>query len=58
MTGTVVNESCEGGSGTIDVTVAGETAPYTYLWSNGAKVQDLKGVGSGTYFVTATDSKG
>ncbi|GAL87630.1 hypothetical protein Dtur_1285 [Sporocytophaga myxococcoides] len=58
LTGTVVDESCEGGNGAIDVKVSGGTAPYTYLWNNGAKVQNLKGVGSATYSVTATDSKG
>jgi CshA-type fibril repeat protein len=45
-------------NGTIDITPAGGTQPYTYLWSNGAVTQDLSGIASGTFTVTVTDSKG
>ena len=51
--------SCYGGAdGSVAVTPAGGTAPYTYLWSNGAAAQTLNGVGAGTYSVTVTDANG
>jgi len=51
--------SCNGGTnGSIGTTPAGGTAPYTYLWSNGATTQAVTGVGAGTYTVTVTDVNG
>lgn len=51
------NVSCNGGSnGTITLTVAGGTPPYTYQWSNGAFTKDLTGLTSGTYSVIARDA--
>lgn len=47
-----------GTNGTIDVTVNGGTAPYSYNWSNGMSTQDLTGLGSGTYTVNITDANG
>jgi hypothetical protein len=53
------NISCNGASnGSIDVSAAGGTAPYTYLWSNGATTQDLAGLAPGSYSVTVTDANG
>ncbi len=34
------------------------TSTVTYLWSNGATTEDLTGVATGTYSVTATDCNG
>ena len=45
-------------TGFVNITPAGGTAPYTYLWSNGVTTQDLFGVSSGTYTVTITDANG
>jgi gliding motility-associated-like protein len=59
-TGTTVDPSCNGSaSGSISLTPpAGGTAPYNYVWSNGATSQNLTNIIAGTYSVTITDSKG
>jgi len=45
--------------GTMDVTVSGGTAPYSYLWSPGGQVTDsIGGLNVGTYSVTVTDDNG
>ncbi|MCP4121575.1 MAG: HYR domain-containing protein [Bacteroidetes bacterium] len=55
----IEDADCNGSStGSIDIEVAGGTAPYTYSWSNGATTQDLTDVPSGTYTGTITDANG
>ena len=56
---TQINVLCSGNSsGSIDLTVSGGTAPYTYLWSNNSTVQDPQSLSAGTYTVTVTDANG
>ena len=56
---TLVNVLCNGNAtGSIDLTVSGTAAPYTYLWSTGQTTQDLTNLQAGTYSVTVTDANG
>ena len=51
------NIACFGNAtGAIDLTPAGGTSPYTYLWSNTSTTQDLSGRTPGTYNVTIKDA--
>ena len=45
-------------NGSIDLSVEGGLAPYTYSWSNGAQTEDLAGLAAGYYAVTVSDAHG
>ncbi len=59
LTETHIDALCVGGqTGSIDLTVTGGTAPYSYLWNNGQLSQDIAGLLAGTYNCTVTDANG
>ena len=50
---------CYGESnGSIDITVLGGIAPFTYLWNSGETTEDITGLAMGTYNIVVTDSIG
>ncbi len=54
---TVITSACMGySSGEINLSVNGGNPPFTFVWSNGATVEDLVNVPVGYYAVTVTDA--
>ncbi|GIV33429.1 MAG: hypothetical protein KatS3mg031_0964 [Chitinophagales bacterium] len=59
ISASVGHVSCPGGNdGSLDVTVVGGTAPYTYQWSNGSNLEDLSALKEGLYTLIVTDQAG
>ncbi|MBK8845695.1 MAG: T9SS type A sorting domain-containing protein [Bacteroidetes bacterium] len=59
ITEVITPNACAGGNtATIDVTIAGGVAPYSYLWDNGDTSEDRTGLSAGTYTLTVTDDNG
>ncbi len=52
------DETCNNGTGSVDITVSGATGPATYAWSTGSNSEDLSNLGAGNYTCTITDSVG
>jgi hypothetical protein len=53
----ITNIKCAGYPiGAIDISVGGNTPPYVYSWSTGAKTQDIATLSAGVYTVNITDS--
>ncbi len=57
-TSNITQSVCGGSPGSIDLTVTGGVAPYTYIWSNGSTAQDQTGLASGSYSVMIEDAQG
>ncbi|UKN02647.1 HYR domain-containing protein [Paracrocinitomix mangrovi] len=56
-TGVTTDVTCFGLSdGSIDLTPADGTAPYTFLWSNAETTEDVTNLGPGDYSVTVYDA--
>lgn len=54
---TSMNVNCNGGNdGSINLSVNGGTAGYTYMWSNSATTEDLSNLTANSYSVTVTDN--
>lgn len=55
----VSNVSCAGAAnGSIALSQTGGTAPFTYLWSNGATTSTISNLAPGTYTASLTDVNG
>lgn len=48
--------ACQNSEGDINLSVSNGTAPYTFIWNNGATTEDITGVNAGTYHVTVSDA--
>jgi hypothetical protein len=50
---------CYGGNtGSINITAAGGTSPYTYLWNGTQSIEDLTNILAGSYVVEVIDANG
>lgn len=57
ITSTVTDETIDGlADGTVEISVSGGTAPYTFLWNNAATTENIDNLEDGEYCVTITDS--
>ncbi|QSE98243.1 T9SS type A sorting domain-containing protein [Fulvivirga lutea] len=55
----ITEASCAGQTdGSVDATISGGVAPYTFSWSNGVTSEDLPAVGGGYYLLNVTDANG
>ncbi len=54
-----VNNTCTGtANGSISIEGTGGTAPYTYMWSNGATTAEITDLATGAYTCEVTDDNG
>ena len=59
LTASIGSPTCPGGcDGNIDLSPAGGTGPYSFLWDNNASTEDISGLCAGNYRVTVSDQNG
>lgn len=58
LSATTLDAICGGGNGSVDLTVNGGTAPFTFAWDNGTINEDLANVPAAAYVVQVTDVNG
>jgi gliding motility-associated-like protein len=58
ITPTITPTTCGQCNGSVTLNASGGTAPYTYLWSNGAPTSTVNGLCAGVYNVIVTDNAG
>ena len=58
LTFTWIDATCNLSNGSINLTVQGGVAPYTYSWSSGQSTQDINNLPSDLYLVTVTGANG
>jgi hypothetical protein len=56
LTVTGLDGKCGVANGGVTTFLVGGTAPFTYLWSNGATTPNIANLAAGTYNVTVTDA--
>jgi subtilisin-like proprotein convertase family protein len=54
----VTSEICGNEEGSVNISVSGGSAPYSFLWSNGAVTEDISGLAAGNYSCMITDNAG
>lgn len=57
LAGIVTNAHCAQRDGMIDITVTNGPAPFSYIWDNGAPIEDIDSIPAGSYCVTVTNAK-
>ncbi len=58
VSATTVAAICGDSNGSIDLSIGGGQAPFSFDWSNGATEEDLNGLAPGNYSVTVTGANG
>jgi gliding motility-associated-like protein len=59
VTSVIGNVLCYGGNtGSINITAAGGTSPYNYLWNGTQTIEDLTNIPAGSYVVAVNDANG